>query len=203
MHDALRSASDRITTLRIDGLEIPWHDLEETSSTMDYAAKLAKSGCGWMVVSARNQISGRGTQGRMWNTFPDKGIWVSIIMPSPMQSDALNGLTLTAAEVLSSVLEDHTHLKYTIKPPNDITIRGKKLAGILIESVSRGLEIVSVILGMGLNISQDAEDFTRVGLPEATSVFIETGMILDRKELLESFLRKFRQIYEAHHDRSV
>lgn len=187
--------SDRIGMLHIAGLDIPWHDLDETSSTMDYASAITPDGGGWIAVSARTQRAGRGTRGREWHSFPGKGLWVSIVMPPPAEPELMSSLTVCAAAALAFVLARHTGLEFQIKQPNDVIRKGRKIAGILIESVTRGSEVVSVVLGMGVNLEETIEDFIAAGLPDATSVLIESGIHIDRRVLLESFLERFYPLY--------
>lgn len=187
-----------IGMLSSSGGDIPWHDLEEISSTMDFAAELVNNGCRtWTVVSSLVQTTGRGTKGRSWSSLCGKGLWASIIMPPPVDSWKMTGLTVEAGKALAESIHDLTGAPCDIKNPNDVIIRGRKAAGILIETVIRGEAVLSVILGMGVNISQTEEDFREAGLPDATSLFLETGYTPDRKTLLTSFLDRFRPKYES------
>lgn len=187
-----------IRTLSSSGGDIPWHDLDEISSTMDFAAELVKNGCrSWTVISALIQTTGRGTKGRNWSSLRGKGLWASVITPPPADSLKMTGLTVEAAKALAESIHALTGASCEIKDPNDIIIRGRKVAGILIETIISGEEVLSVILGMGINISQTEEDFREAGLPEATSLFPETGYTPDRETLLTSFLNRFRPVYES------
>ncbi len=156
---------------------------------MDYASGLAADGCGWAAVSARTQRVGRGTHGREWHSFPGKGLWVSIVMPPPAQPELLTDMTVHAAEALAFVLSRHTGVEFEIKHPNDVTRRERKIAGILIESVTSGSDVVSVVLGMGVNIGQTEEDFAAAGLPRRHRFLIESGIDIDRRTLLEYLSR--------------
>ena len=177
---------------------IPWHDLDETESTMEYAASLAaREAPGWIVVSARTQRSGRGTRGRSWHSPEGLGLWASVVMPPPGAAENLDGVTAAAAEALAASLGELTGVRFTVKHPNDVLSRGKKVAGILIETVVCENKVVSVILGMGVNIGQTAAEFEEAGLPDATSLRIESGVRPDRIRVLESFLGRFRPLYET------
>jgi BirA family transcriptional regulator, biotin operon repressor / biotin---[acetyl-CoA-carboxylase] ligase len=184
--------------LSVRGRRIPWREFDRVSSTMDVAAAMVEEGwSGWMVISARSQCSGRGTRGREWFSPPGKGLWVSIIMPPPSGLARMGGLTVDAAEALVEALHELTGIRFDIKPPNDVMSRGKKLAGILIESVTGGDALRSLILGMGLDIAQEEDDFRAAELPEATSLLLETGLAPDRRRILEAFLEHFLPVYEA------
>ena len=176
---------------------IPWREFERASSTMDIAARVVEEGwTGWMVITALNQSAGRGTRGRDWVTHSGKGLWVSVIMPPPSGRSRMDGLTVAAAEALKETLRELTGFRFDIKQPNDVISRGKKLAGILIESTIRGEAACSFILGMGLNVAQTEDDFRAAGLPEATSLLMETGVVYDSRLILEIFLNHFLPVYE-------
>ena len=70
------------------------------------------------------------------------------------------------------------------------------LAGILFESITSGESVSSVVLGMGVNLLQNAKDFENAGLPDATSFFIETGNVINRESFMRSFLEQFKPLYE-------
>ena len=192
------SGPERAGSIMCRGSEIPWFDLDRTSSTMDEAAALVRKGfTGWTVVSAGTQHSGRGTHGREWHSPPGLGLWVSIILPPPCDLSDMDGLTVKAAETLAVTLRELTGVQTAIKHPNDVTVGGKKLAGILVESVTCGGKVASIVLGMGINIAQEREDFTAAGLPEATSLKLEAGEVPDRRRIIEAFLTRFKPVYDA------
>ncbi|MHB9031169.1 MAG: biotin--[acetyl-CoA-carboxylase] ligase, partial [Candidatus Latescibacterota bacterium] len=147
---------------------IPWFDRAWTESTMDDAAAMVREGvAGWTVVTAGSQRSGRGTRGREWSSPPGKGLWMSVILPPPGEPRRMEELPLKAAEALQNALAELTGMHFEIKHPNDLMSRGRKLAGIMVEAVTMGEEIISVILGLGLDISAGAQDFEDANLPEA------------------------------------
>jgi BirA family biotin operon repressor/biotin-[acetyl-CoA-carboxylase] ligase len=109
----------------------------------------------------------------------------------------MNGLTVKAAEALVEALLELTGVRFAIKQPNDVTAGGRKLAGIMVESVIYGGKVASVILGMGVNIAQEREDFSAACLPEATSLKLETGKVFDSRQIIETFLIRFKPVYDA------
>jgi BirA family biotin operon repressor/biotin-[acetyl-CoA-carboxylase] ligase len=178
--------------------DIPWFDRARTVSTMDDAAEMVRGGiAGWTVVTAGSQRSGRGTRGRDWSSPSGKGLWMSLILPPPGEPDRMEGLPLKAAEAMKNALYEVTGTRFDIKHPNDLMSRGRKLAGIMVETVTLGENIISVILGLGLDISAGEEDFRDAHLPEATSLLIETGCTPGRREIMEAFLRQFKPVYTS------
>ena len=102
-----------------------------------------------------------------------------------------------AARVLIESLDEFFKLPFRIKHPNDVLIGGRKVAGILFESIICVENILSLILSLGLNLHQSREDFERAGLPDATSLYIEGGNVPEGESLLISFLKHFRKRYET------
>lgn len=183
--------------LKVPGCEIPWYDLGVTSSTMDVARQLqTKGNTDWSVITAHQQHSGRGTHGRTWSSLAGKGLWMSVIMPPPQHAVILSGLSVLAAEALVKTLEMFADCPFFIKHPNDVKVNNRKIAGILVETATNGDHVQSVILGVGVNFLQTAEDLLKDNLPEATSLLIETGTAPDRDSFITSFLIHLKGIYD-------
>jgi len=175
-----------------------WYELDRVDSTMDYAVRLINKGCSpWTLVTAEEQAYGRGTHGREWFSPVGGGLFLSLILKPPDNTGCLEDLSVRTAGVLIETLKSYYDLPFEIKQPNDVLIRGHKVAGILYESVIRGEEVLSLILGMGVNLSQSTEDFERAGLSEATSLRMEAGCIPEREPFLVNFLTNFKTMYES------
>jgi len=184
-------------TIEIDEKRIVWYELDSATSTMDYAVELTRKGYSPPVlVTADKQSSGRGTHGRNWISPQGKGLYLSLVVTPPENSVCLEDLSARTAGILVKTLEDYYDLSFEIKPPNDVLIGGRKVAGILYESATRGDEVLSLILGLGLNLSQSVRDFEHAGLPDATSLIIEAGYVPERESLLMSFLKNFMTMYK-------
>lgn len=80
---------------------------------------------------------------------------------------------------ITGLLGNHG-IKAKVKWPNDIYVKGKKIAGLLIENCISGQKLTNTIIGIGLNVNQRCFD-----LPEATSFRLLTGRETDRAQLLE------------------
>jgi BirA family biotin operon repressor/biotin-[acetyl-CoA-carboxylase] ligase len=102
----------------------------------------------------------------------------------------LSSLTPTAAEAVCEVISA-LGLDASVKPPNDVLVSGKKVAGILAEAVEG-----RVALGIGLNVSQRAGDLPERPVFPATSLEIELGQEPDRVELLTAILKRLESRYE-------
>lgn len=201
MHDEIPTAqfTDEcgVRTFTAYGEKILWYDYEELSSTMDWARERLKRGCPpWTVVSASSQTKGRGTQGRGWFSPHGKGLWMSIVLPPPLKLESLPDLNALAVEALIETLKHFNNLPFSRKHPNDVIIKNRKIAGVMCESVTRGDSVVSIILGVGLNLLQSREELDAAGLLDATSFALETGgWAPDDAVCIVSFLEHFISVY--------
>jgi BirA family biotin operon repressor/biotin-[acetyl-CoA-carboxylase] ligase len=148
------------------------------------------------VVFAESQTQGRGRMGRKWVSPPRKGLWFSILLRPAMRPTMVTQLTIAAATGLFRAIQAQTGITAEIKWPNDILIRGKKVAGILTE-LSAELDTVKyVILGMGVSVNLSASDFPTDVRKIATSLRIETGQRLDRAALAIRILQELDRDYQ-------
>lgn len=129
--------------------------LEECDSTNIEARRLiaerAPSGS-W--ISARRQRSGRGRQGRAW-VGVEGNLYLSVLI-RPERRDRLTWVGLAAGLALARWVREVSGVDAKVKWPNDILVGGRKLAGILCESVG-SVDGVSVIVGVGLNCAATPE----------------------------------------------
>jgi BirA family biotin operon repressor/biotin-[acetyl-CoA-carboxylase] ligase len=171
---------------------------KETDSTNVRAKYLAGDGAPeGTVVVAEKQTQGRGRRGRSWFSPPGKGIYTSIVLRPPIPPNEAPKLTLMASVAVAEALMSLTSLKVNIKWPNDILIKGRKVAGILTEISTEMDRIDYVIIGVGVNVNTP-----RKGLPPdirhtATSVFMETGKAFPRIALLRAYLEWLEIYYET------
>ncbi len=131
----------------------PLRHLTEIDSTNSEAIRWAAEGAPeGAVVVADSQTAGRGRWSRSWISAPGASLTFSVVLRPPWPGDRLDLLTTTVgvavAEALREIAEVDAHLKW----PNDVTVGGKKLAGILVESQSDGGRVASAIAGIGINL---------------------------------------------------
>ncbi|MGB9662045.1 MAG: biotin--[acetyl-CoA-carboxylase] ligase [Moorellaceae bacterium] len=170
---------------------------DEVGSTNQVAKELADAGAPeGAVVVAERQTSGRGRLGRFWLSPAGKGIWVSLILRprvSPMQ---LPQLSLLAAVAVKESIEEATGLRPGIKWPNDLLLRERKVAGILTEMRAEIDTTQYVVLGIGINVNLEREDFTPELESQATSLRLEAGREVARLSLLNALLCRLEYWYE-------
>lgn len=126
------------------------------------------------VVHADVQTAGRGRHGREWICPPGAGVQLSFTLDPPAELRRPVVLTAWAAVAIAETVRRLTGVPARIKWPNDVLLRGKKVAGILIEMRT------VVVVGIGLNLNQAREQFDAAGLPDAGSLAEASGSALDR-----------------------
>ena len=105
-------------------------------------------------------------------------------------------MTVAAATALARAIALQTGLAPEIKWPNDILIRGKKVAGILTELTAELDHVKEVVLGIGVDVNLDAAELPHDLRKTATSLKIESGQAVDRAELAVAILRELDGDYE-------
>ncbi len=162
--------------------------LDEVDSTNSYLKKHCGELSDKTAVTARIQTAGRGRRGHAWAANEDM-LPVSILLKDPPDIENLTArVGIAVCEATESVCETSAFIKW----PNDIIIRSHKVCGILCENVFFG-ECANVIVGIGVNVSQNEEFFARAGLPHAGSLLTLTGNAPDREELLTAVVDKVKE----------
>ena len=177
---------------------------DELESTNTYAKSIAAQldGEGQVVITEK-QLNGRGRLGRQWVSQNSNGIWMSIILKPKISIDQLSKITQVAAAATNLGLLSHgvkTHIKW----PNDIIINDKKICGILVEmnseknisdNISGDSKINYVIVGIGINVNSNTEDFPEELRNTATSIKIETNKEFKRNIIAAEILNYFEKLY--------
>jgi BirA family biotin operon repressor/biotin-[acetyl-CoA-carboxylase] ligase len=165
--------------------------VEETASTNDLAWEAAERGAAeGFVVFAERQTKGRGQYGRRWESAPYQGLWLSVLLRPAMTLRESPRLTSLLAEVVAATIAEETGCAPTIKPPNDICISGRKVAGVLVEGRTEADGSYVAVAGIGINVNQTIEDFPEELHTTAGSLAMVAGRKIDRSKLAIAFLRK-------------
>ncbi len=139
------------------------------------------------IVIAERQIKGRGQFGAIWQSKPLQSLTFSVFKRfNNLPAKYLSSITFAVSIGIHSALKKMLVPCITIKWPNDIMSYSNKLAGILIENQVKQGNIVSSVIGIGINVNE--ENFEN--LPQATSMLLSTG----RKHLLDEV---FQTVSEA------
>ena len=153
-----------------------------TSSTNDIARRYAKDkNCDGLAIFAEEQTAGKGRAGNKWVSTRSKSILCSIILTDYEINTEL--LSLTCAVAAADSIGTYAKIKW----PNDILINGKKVAGILLESIAAN-NTYTYIIGIGINCHQDKTDFPEELNSIATSMDLESKTTCDRISLAKRLL---------------
>lgn len=164
-------------------------------STQIYAISVAeKQGKHGTVVIAEQQRGGLGRLKRKWLS-PRGGIWISIILRPAISTAASTMLPFVAAVAVCDAVREETQLDATLKWPNDVMVRGKKVAGILLDLSAEAETVNYAIIGIGINANIDSAKLylERKGRPAITSLSDELEHSINRMHLTRRVIEKLEQ----------
>lgn len=162
-------------------------ELDFIDSTNDYSKKLLNEGkvIEGTVILADYQNKGKGQPGGYWESEKGKNLTLSIILfPEFLIAHQHFYITMCISLGIIEFL-GHLSINSKIKWPNDIYVKHKKIAGILIENSLIKDKILSSVVGIGINVNQKV---FYSSIPNPTSIFLESGKILDLRNTYKSLI---------------
>jgi len=173
--------------------------LDAVPSTQDVVRELAEAGApeGTLVL-AEQQTRGRGRMGRAWVSPPGKGVWMSLLLRPRVPLPLAPQLTMLAAVALCRGLGRIAPLPIGIKWPNDLLVEGRKISGILLESAAEDERLKHVVVGIGISVNLEAEDFPPEVRAKAVSLRMALGRPLDRTDVVAAVMEEFETLYELY-----
>jgi BirA family biotin operon repressor/biotin-[acetyl-CoA-carboxylase] ligase len=163
----------------------------ETASTNDDAKRAAAAGAphGAAFVADR-QTAGRGRADHLWHSPPGENVYLSMVLRLGVPPPRLAALPLAVGIAVARVVDAALGAeRAAIKWPNDVYVDGRKIAGILVESTTRGAEPPVAIAGVGLNVL--ARSFPEGFAVPATSIVLAGGRG-DRERVAAELLHGLR-----------
>jgi len=162
-------------------------------STNDRVWELLRHGDEGTAVVADLQTAGRGRRGRKWTSPSGVNLMVSVgIRPRIAAADAWQLGAATALAVLAacrSALPQALRGELALKWPNDVVDeRGRKLAGLLLETAITDDKVSEAVLGVGMNVNWRRADMPAELVDRATSLIELGGGAIDRVALLSAYL---------------
>jgi BirA family biotin operon repressor/biotin-[acetyl-CoA-carboxylase] ligase len=170
---------------------------QEVTSTMDEAARLATGAHGHApvpegtVVVAETQSASRGRFQRHWVSQPGN-LYLSVVFRPTLQTLPL--LSILSGVAVARSIRKTTGLNPRIKWPNDVLLDGKKVAGILLESMLEGRSIRYAVVGIGINVGLDTDGIAEIA-SFATSLKAAAGREASREGLLRYLLQDLDTLY--------
>lgn len=173
---------------------------DSIDSTQNFAIKIAskKTENGALVISEK-QTHGRGRQDRKWIS-PPGGIWISLVLHPDLDASASTLFPLVVSLALAISIEKALKIKCKLKWPNDVTIKDKKIAGVLVDaSIESGI-IEYMILGIGINFKINPKEIEKKLIH--TQNYYGVASLLDKKtkttplKLVQEFLFELERLYQ-------
>lgn len=172
--------------------------LPETSSTSDAILQMTASRpAEGLVVMAERQTAGRGRHGNRWESAPRLGLWFSILLRPALTLSQSTRLTDWAAATVAETITTELSLAAAVKPPNDIYVVGRKVAGVLVEMRAQDRAPHVAIAGIGINVNQAPGDFPEELRSRAVSLAMALNRKVDRESFAIALLRNLDRTYLA------
>lgn len=176
---------------------LPLFHIENCHSTQDEILIKIKELRIPLAVSTYHQTKGRGQYGNQWHAPKNKNLAYSIALKVNdfQMPDSL--FNFHTASIFRKIIANMTNVEVKIKWPNDLIIKGKKIAGMLIEK-QKIYEDWFYIIGIGINVLQ--ENFS--GLPKAGSLLTQVEKKYDLDLFTEKLHLEFQKMIKISIDNS-
>jgi len=149
------------------------------------------------VIAADSQTAGRGRLSRTWYSPPGANLYCSVILraahPPTRLTEWLSWLPLISALAAAEAIEQVSSTHVSVKWPNDLMISEQKVGGILCESGTGPQSNPFQIIGIGINVNMEHEDWPVELRGLATSIWQERSIVVDRNRLLAQLLIELEQ----------
>jgi len=175
------------------------HYYEEIGSTNEEAFRLGIQGVpeGTALI-AESQSAGKGRMQRVWHSPAGANIYTSILLRPVFEPARAPQISIAAGVAAAEMIDHYCPGKTQLKWPNDVLIGGKKVCGILAQMKMSGNAIDFVVVGVGINVNLNHEQFPRDIQEMATSLFMEAGREISRLELIihlyENMAKWYREL---------
>lgn len=163
-----------------------------TNSTNDDALAAARAAAPHgSVYIADEQLAGRGRGGHGWHSAAGEGLYVSVLLRPEFPAMRLPLLPLVAGLAVVNAIRGASGLEVDLRWPNDLLLGPRKVGGILVEAHSEGARIDFAVVGIGINVHQQA--FASDLSTPATSLDLEAGHRVERQAVLIALLKSLEQ----------
>ena len=165
---------DALLARHLDGMALDRELVMETTSTNTDLVARARVAAPLRPVLrvAQRQTQGRGRRGRRWHGSDGGALLFSLALPWQRDPAASAAVTLACGLAAAATLQeqlDPARARIQLKWPNDILLNDGKLAGILVELAEDGAGARTLVIGMGLNLANDADLRSRIGADQASA----------------------------------
>jgi len=170
--------------------------LPETTSSNDFIfERTSDSTPEGLVVFAERQTAARGQRSNSWEAATGQGLWFSFLLRPKIDVRDSPRLAEWAGRTIAETISKTFSVPATVKLPNDVIVAGKKVAGVLVEMRAQKNAPHIAIVGIGVNVNHQAEDFSEELRSRAISLAIALDRQIDRLQFAVALLRNFDQSY--------
>jgi len=171
---------------------------DTVDSTQNFALKIAsQDNENGTVIISKKQTGGKGRMKRKW-VSPVGGIWMSVIIHPDFDISNTTLVPIATSLALCKAIEKATKIKPELKWPNDITIKGKKVAGILVDTSIESNKIESLVLGVGINFKIKQEKLKKI-IVNSPNYYGATTLVKKNESalhLVQQFLYELEVIFQ-------
>lgn len=200
MYD-LNRINDCLNTKIVGHTIIQYESLDSTYSKSRSIFSTCPEGA---VVLSENQLKWDVRTGNRWICYPNKNIYLSIILKPATINYSISKFDFTSCASLFEALNGLYDVDLKIKWPNDILIRGEKVSSIGSRFVNKNTGGVIISLGINANMNKEELELGEEMPYTATSLMVETGGQINREALIGEILNKFEKYYiQLIYDNSV
>jgi BirA family biotin operon repressor/biotin-[acetyl-CoA-carboxylase] ligase len=144
------------------------------------------------VVIAEKQTGGKGRIGRKWESPSAGNIYLSFILRPEIPPYLSPQFTLAAGVGIARTVEEITGVKPELKWPNDLLLDRKKFCGVLTELNSETDRLNFIVMGIGINLNSDLEDYPESLRNGITTLKIATSRVYNRNEFILKLLNNLQ-----------
>ena len=178
---------------------------DSTDSTQNFAMEIASNDKeNGTVVISKKQTGGRGRMKRKWKS-PTGGIWMSIIIHPKFDVSYTTLVPIATSLALCMAIEKILKIKPELKWPNDVTLKGKKVAGVLVDTSIISNEIENVVLGIGINFKIKPHELAST--IKKTPNFYGVATLVKKSEralpLVQQFLYELENVFQLINSRRI
>ncbi len=151
---------------------------------------------------AEHQTAGRGRFQRTWHDAPGASVLLSVLLIEPPDTPLLRTASRLASLAAGQAIEHCASCRAGLRWPNDVMLSGRKVAGVLVEStptrraVADGsvLDTRAIVIGVGINCTQDAAALPADSRVPATSITLATGRTVARAAVARTLVERLDEL---------
>jgi len=178
---------------------------DSTDSTQNFAMEIASNDKeNGTVIISKKQTVGRGRMKRKWKS-PTGGIWMSIIIHPKFDVSYTTLVPIATSLALCMAIEKILKIKPELKWPNDVTLKGKKVAGVLVDTSIISNEIENVVLGIGINFKIKPHELAST-IKKTPNFYGVTTLVKKNEKalpLVQQFLYELENVFQLINSRRI